>query len=63
MPASEICSEDEPPLADYSKGQAAACHHPRNVDQGQISRTEVASDSPRSASERPEAEPVSVATR
>ena len=62
--ASEICSEDEPPLADYSKGQAAACHHPRNVDQGQISRTEVASDSPRSASERlPGAEPVPVATR
>ena len=34
--ATEICSEDEPPLADYGSGQAAACHHPRNVDARQI---------------------------
>jgi oligopeptide transport system ATP-binding protein len=62
--ATEICSEDEPPLADYGSGQAAACHHPRNVDKGQISRTEVAPDSPESASERlPGAEPTAAATR
>jgi oligopeptide transport system ATP-binding protein len=62
--ATEICSEEEPPLAEYSSGQAAACHHPRNVDQGQISRTEVAPDSPESASERlPGAEPTAAATR
>jgi oligopeptide transport system ATP-binding protein len=63
--ATEICSEDEPPLADYSEGQAAACHHPRNVDQGQISRTEVAPDSPESASDRlpGQAEPATAATR
>jgi oligopeptide transport system ATP-binding protein len=62
--ATEICSDDEPPLADYSEGQAAACHHPRNVDKGQISRTEVAPDSPESASERlPGAEPTAAATR
>jgi oligopeptide transport system ATP-binding protein len=63
--ATEICSEDEPPLADYSEGQAAACHHPRNVDQGQISRTEVAPDSPASASDRlpGQAEPATAATR
>ena len=34
--ATEICSEDEPPLAEYGTGQAAACHHPRNVDAKQI---------------------------
>ena len=63
--ASEICSEDEPPLADYGSGQAAACHHPQNVDARQIKATEVAADSPESASDRlpGEAEPVTAATR
>ncbi len=62
--ATEICSQDEPPLAEYTEGQAAACHHPQNVNKGQISRTEVASDSPESASERlPGAEPTAAATR
>jgi oligopeptide transport system ATP-binding protein len=63
--ATEICSEDEPPLADYGSGQAAACHHPRNVDANQIKATEVAPDSPESASDRlpDQAEPVPAATR
>jgi oligopeptide transport system ATP-binding protein len=62
--ATEICSEDEPPLADYGSGQAAACHHPQNVDKRQIEGTEVAPDSPESASERlPGAEPTAAATR
>jgi oligopeptide transport system ATP-binding protein len=62
--ATEICSQDEPPLADYGTGQAVACHHPRNVDAQQIAETEVASDSPESASERlPEAERTAAATR
>jgi oligopeptide transport system ATP-binding protein len=63
--ATEICSEDEPPLADYGSGQAAACHHPRNVDAQQIKATEVAPDSPESASDRlpDQAESVPVATR
>jgi oligopeptide transport system ATP-binding protein len=63
--ATEICSEDEPPLADYGSGQAAACHHPRNVDAQQIKATEVAPDSPESASDRlpDQAEPVPAATR
>jgi oligopeptide transport system ATP-binding protein len=62
--ATEICSEDEPPLADYGSGQAAACHHPQNVDKTQIEGTEVAPDSPESASERlPGAEPTAAATR
>jgi oligopeptide transport system ATP-binding protein len=49
--ATEICSEDEPPLADYGDGQAAACHHPRNVDPTQIAAAEIAPDSPDSASD------------
>jgi oligopeptide transport system ATP-binding protein len=62
--ATEICSQDEPPLADYGSGQAAACHHPRNVSEAQIAGTEVAEDSPASASERlPAAEQAAAATR
>ncbi|HEY6771679.1 MAG TPA: dipeptide ABC transporter ATP-binding protein [Solirubrobacterales bacterium] len=49
--ATEICSQDEPPLAEYESGQAAACHHPRNVDSRMISGATVASDSPSSASD------------
>ena len=62
--ATEICSEEEPPLAEYGTGQAAACHHPRNVDEQQIAGTEVAPDSPESASERlPGAEQAAAVTR
>jgi oligopeptide transport system ATP-binding protein len=62
--ATEVCSQDEPPLAVYGEGQAAACHHPRNVDAKQIAGTEVAPDSPASASERlPAAEEAAAATR
>ena len=62
--ATEVCSEDEPPLAVYGEGQAAACHHPQNVDAKQIAATEVAPDSPESASNRlPAAEPAAAATR
>jgi oligopeptide transport system ATP-binding protein len=49
--ATEICSQDEPPLAEYESGQAAACHHPRNVDAQMISGATVADDSPESASD------------
>ncbi|HEY7267557.1 MAG TPA: dipeptide ABC transporter ATP-binding protein [Solirubrobacterales bacterium] len=49
--ATEVCSQDEPPLADYESGQAAACHHPRNVDSQMISGATVAPDSPSSASD------------
>ena len=49
--ATEICSEDEPPLADYGDGQAAACHHPRNVDAKEIAAAQLAPDSPASASD------------
>jgi len=62
--ATEVCSEDEPPLAAYESGQAAACHHPRNVDAGMIAATEVAPDSPESASDLlPEPEQAAAAAR
>jgi oligopeptide transport system ATP-binding protein len=63
--ATEICSQDEPPLAQYESGQAAACHHPRNVDSRMIGDATVAPDSPSSASETlpSEGERVPAATR
>jgi oligopeptide transport system ATP-binding protein len=63
--ATEICSQDEPPLAQYGSGQAAACHHPRNVDSRMIGDATVAPDSPSSASETlpSEGERVPAATR
>jgi oligopeptide transport system ATP-binding protein len=50
--ATEVCSQDEPPLAEYESGQAAACHHPRNVDAAMVAGATVAPDSPASASDR-----------
>jgi oligopeptide transport system ATP-binding protein len=31
--ATDVCSADEPALLEYAPGHAAACHHPRNVDE------------------------------
>ena len=50
--ATEVCSEAEPPLVDYGSGEAAACHHPQNVDAMAITKAEVAPDSPNTASDR-----------
>jgi oligopeptide transport system ATP-binding protein len=63
--ATEICSDQEPPLADYGNSHAAACHHPRNVDGKMIAGAEVAPDSPESASDvlPADAERVPAATR
>jgi oligopeptide/dipeptide ABC transporter ATP-binding protein len=47
--ASEICSRVEPPLTDYGNGHLAACHHPVNVEAGDIARATVAPESPASA--------------
>jgi oligopeptide/dipeptide ABC transporter ATP-binding protein len=47
--ATEICRRIEPPLVDYGNGHTAACHHPVNVDSGDIARATVAPDSPLSA--------------
>ena len=30
--ATEICSQEEPPLVSYGNGHLAACHHPLNID-------------------------------
>ncbi len=58
--ATDICREVEPPLVSYGSGRVAACHHPRNVDKGEISRAEISPLSPESAGEvlPGEAEPV-----
>ncbi len=50
--ATEICSQDEPPLAEYESGQAAACHHPRNVDSQMIAGARTRRGAPPTA--RPE---------
>jgi oligopeptide/dipeptide ABC transporter ATP-binding protein len=49
--ATEICSQVEPPLADYGNGHLAACHHPLNVDQETLRRVEAAAATPRTADE------------
>jgi oligopeptide/dipeptide ABC transporter ATP-binding protein len=35
--ATDICRSVEPQLTEYANGHAAACHHPQNVGQGEIS--------------------------
>ena len=40
--ATEICSQVEPPLADYGNGHLAACHHPLNVDEETLRRVQAA---------------------
>jgi oligopeptide transport system ATP-binding protein len=47
--ATDICRRVEPPLVDYGKGHLAACHHPVNVDGGQVGRAQIAPESPISA--------------
>jgi oligopeptide transport system ATP-binding protein len=47
--ATDICRRVEPPLVDYGNGHLAACHHPVNVDRGQVGRAQIAPESPISA--------------
>jgi len=47
--ATEICAEEEPPLAEYAGGHLAACHHPLNVDSTEISAATRSPLSPHSA--------------
>jgi oligopeptide/dipeptide ABC transporter ATP-binding protein len=47
--ATEICSQVEPPLAEYANGHAAACHHPLSVCDREIAAATYSSLSPRSA--------------
>jgi oligopeptide/dipeptide ABC transporter ATP-binding protein len=49
--ATDICRTSEPPLTEYAGGHLAACHHPQNVTQDEIS-----------ASSRSDASPVSAGT-
>ncbi len=34
--ATDVCKEVEPPLAEYPGGHLAACHHPMNVESGEL---------------------------
>jgi oligopeptide/dipeptide ABC transporter ATP-binding protein len=47
--ATEICSQVEPPLAQYANGHVAACHHPLNVSEQEIAAATYSGLSPRSA--------------
>jgi len=55
--ATEICKVVEPPLAEYAGGHLAACHHPLNVDQAEISAATRSPLSPLSAGELGTSEP------
>ncbi len=50
--ATEICSQQEPPLVDYGRGHLAACHHPQSVAPGQVGKAKRSAASPQSAGER-----------
>jgi oligopeptide/dipeptide ABC transporter ATP-binding protein len=47
--ATEICSQAEPPLAEYANGHVAACHHPQNVSESEIAGAKRSSLSPLTA--------------
>jgi oligopeptide/dipeptide ABC transporter ATP-binding protein len=49
--ATDICREVEPPLTEYANGHLAACHHPRNVSVGELTRATRSEASPLSAGE------------
>jgi oligopeptide transport system ATP-binding protein len=49
--STQICTEVEPPLADYGNGHLAACHHPLNVDAETLARVQAAPETPRAADE------------
>jgi len=54
--ATDICTEIEPPLTEYTKGHLAACHHPLNVDERELLMATRSSLSPLSAGDaRPSA--------
>jgi oligopeptide/dipeptide ABC transporter ATP-binding protein len=36
--ATDVCREVEPPLAEYPGGHMAACHHPQNLEQGDLEK-------------------------
>jgi oligopeptide/dipeptide ABC transporter ATP-binding protein len=50
--ATQICREEEPPLVRYPNGHLAACHHPRNVTEAEISGCEKDPCSPVTAGDK-----------
>ncbi len=50
--ATQVCREEEPPLARYPNGHLAACHHPLNVSEPEIHAVERDASSPMSAGDR-----------
>jgi peptide/nickel transport system ATP-binding protein len=53
--ATEVCRTIEPPLTEYAGGHLAACHHPQNVTEDEISASTRSDASPVSAgSETPD---------
>jgi oligopeptide/dipeptide ABC transporter ATP-binding protein len=49
--ATAVCATVEPPLTEYAGGHVAACHHPLNVSEEEISRARRSPLSPLSAGE------------
>jgi oligopeptide/dipeptide ABC transporter ATP-binding protein len=49
--ATQVCREQEPPLARYPNGHLAACHHPLNVSETEIRGAEKDPSSPLTASD------------
>ncbi|HEX8976940.1 MAG TPA: oligopeptide/dipeptide ABC transporter ATP-binding protein [Solirubrobacteraceae bacterium] len=49
--ATQVCSDVEPPLAEYAGGHLAACHHPMNVSAAEVSSASRSALSPLSAGE------------
>jgi oligopeptide/dipeptide ABC transporter ATP-binding protein len=49
--ATQVCREQEPPLARYANGHLAACHHPLNVSETEIHGAERDPSSPLTASD------------
>jgi oligopeptide/dipeptide ABC transporter ATP-binding protein len=56
--ATQICREEEPPLARYPNGHLAACHHPLNVSEAEVRGAEKDPSSPLTATDTlPDAAP------
>jgi oligopeptide/dipeptide ABC transporter ATP-binding protein len=47
--ATRLCTEVEPPLAEFASGHQVACHHPLNVTQAELTQATRAESSPRSS--------------
>jgi oligopeptide/dipeptide ABC transporter ATP-binding protein len=50
--ATSLCTEIEPPLAEFANGHQVACHHPLNVTEAEMAQAARAESSPRSSGEQ-----------